>query len=68
MLHTLWTLCSILLIFFIMIYPSKSGIKENKNRFFNATQSGEKIRTKTLWILIFVFFLLNVLMSILNNM
>jgi len=51
MLHTIWVLCSLCLIFFIILHNPKSQGISGQNQIFGSTRAGEENITKITWIL-----------------
>jgi len=63
MLHTIWTLCSIALIFFIILQNPKSQGLGGQNQIFGSTRTSEENITKITWGLTGIFFILTVVIS-----
>ena len=63
MLHTIWTLCSIDLIFFIILHNPKSQGLGGQNQIFGSTRTSEENITKITWGLTGIFFILTVVIS-----
>jgi preprotein translocase subunit SecG len=63
MLHTIWTLCSIALIFFIILHNPKSQGLGGQNQIFGSTRTSEENITKITWGLTAIFFILTVVIS-----
>nr|BDA97611.1 preprotein translocase SecG subunit [Cryptomonas tetrapyrenoidosa] len=63
MLHTIWILCSLCLIFFIILHNPKSQGISGQNQIFGSTRAGEENITKITWILTFLFFALTIYIS-----
>jgi preprotein translocase subunit SecG len=63
MLHTIWTLCSIALIFFIILHNPKSQGLGGQNQIFGSTRTSEENITKITWGLTGIFFILTVVIS-----
>ena len=66
MLHTLWILCSIVLIFFIILHNPKSQGIGTQNQFFGVTRTAEENINKITWVLTTIFFLLTIIISTSN--
>jgi preprotein translocase subunit SecG len=67
MLHTLWTLCSVALIFFIILHNPKSQGLGGQNQIFGGTRTSEENITKVTWTLTAIFFILTIVISTSNN-
>ena len=67
MLHTIWILSAIILIFFIILHNPKSQGISGQNQLFVSTRSSEANLNKFTWLLIGIFFSLATYMAILNN-
>ena len=63
MLHNLWTLISISLIFFIILHNPKSQGLATQSQIFGATRTAEENINKITWILTFIFFTLTIIIS-----
>jgi preprotein translocase subunit SecG len=63
MLHTLWTLCSVALIFFIILHNPKSQGISGQNQIFGSTRTSEENITKLTWALTAIFFILTIVIS-----
>ena len=63
LLHNIWILCSIVLIFFIIIQNPKSQALSNQNKLFGSTRAAEDTTSKVTWILISLFFVLTIVIS-----
>jgi preprotein translocase subunit SecG len=63
MLHNLWIICSIALIFFIILHNPKSQGLGNQNQLFGNTRTAEESMNKITWILTLVFFSLTIFIS-----
>lgn len=63
MLRNVWIICSVLLIFFIMINNPKAQNINTPNKIFGATRTAEETTTKITWFLILLFFTLAILIS-----
>jgi preprotein translocase subunit SecG len=66
MLHNIWILCSIVLIFFIILHNPKSQSIGTQNQFFGATRTAEENINKITWVLTSLFFLLTIIISTSN--
>jgi len=66
MLHIIWILCSLSLIFFIILHNPKSQNIGNQNQFFGTTRSAEENINKITWTLVVIFFLLAICLSTSN--
>jgi preprotein translocase subunit SecG len=67
MLHTIWTLCSVALIFFIILHNPKSQGLGGQNQIFGGTRTSEENITKVTWTLTAIFFILTIVISTSNN-
>jgi preprotein translocase subunit SecG len=67
MLHTIWTLCSLALIFFIILHNPKSQGLGGQNQIFGGTRTSEENITKVTWTLTAIFFILTIVISTSNN-
>ena len=67
MLHTMWTLCSVALIFFIILHNPKSQGLGGQNQIFGGTRTSEENITKVTWTLTAIFFILTIVISTSNN-
>ena len=67
MLHTIWTLCSVALIFFIILHNPKSQGLGGQNQIFGSTRTSEENITKITWGLTAIFFILTIVISTSNN-
>nr|YP_010580257.1 preprotein translocase SecG subunit [Cryptomonas pyrenoidifera]UZS90641.1 preprotein translocase SecG subunit [Cryptomonas pyrenoidifera] len=67
MLHTIWILCSIVLIFFIILHNPKSQGFNNQNQIFGATRTAEENITKVTWVFTSIFFILTIYISSSSN-
>ncbi len=63
MIHTIWTLCSVTLIFFIILHNPKSQGLSGQNQIFGGTRTSEENITKITWVLTTVFFILTIIIS-----
>ncbi len=63
MLHTIWTICSIALIFFIILHNPKSQGLGGQNQIFGGTRTSEENLTKITWALNAIFFMLTIIIS-----
>ena len=63
MLHTIWTICSIALIFFIILHNPKSQGLGGQNQIFGGTRTAEENLTKITWGLTAIFFILTIIIS-----
>jgi preprotein translocase subunit SecG len=63
MLHTIWTICSIALIFFIILHNPKSQGLGGQNQIFGGTRTSEENLTKITWALTTIFFMLTIIIS-----
>ena len=63
MIHTLWTLCSVVLIFFIILHNPKSQGISGQNQIFGSTRTSEENITKLTWGLTAIFFILTIVIS-----
>jgi|LakMenE01Jun11ns_1017448.scaffolds.fasta_scaffold9959292_2 preprotein translocase subunit SecG len=63
MLHTIWTICSIALIFFIILHNPKSQGLGGQNQIFGGTRTSEENLTKITWALTAIFFMLTIIIS-----
>jgi preprotein translocase subunit SecG len=63
MLHTIWTICSIALIFFIILHNPKSQGLGGQNQIFGGTRTSEENLTKITWTLTAIFFILTIIIS-----
>jgi protein translocase SecG subunit len=63
MIHTLWTLCSVTLIFFIILHNPKSQGVSGQNQIFGSTRTSEENITKITWGLTTMFFILTIVIS-----
>jgi protein translocase SecG subunit len=68
MLHTVWIVCSLALIFFIILHNPKSQGLGNQNQIFGVTRTAEENLTKITWVLTIIFFILTIVISISNNL
>jgi len=57
MLHIIWTLCSVVLIFFIILHNPKSPGLGGQNQIFGSTRTSEENITKITWGLTAIFFI-----------
>jgi preprotein translocase subunit SecG len=67
MLHNFWILCSISLIFFIIIHNPKSQGSGSQGQIFGSTRTAEQTINKITWVLIAFFFLLTIIISASNS-
>ena len=67
MLHIIWTLCSVVLIFFIILHNPKSQGLGGQNQIFGGTRTSEENITKVTWTLTAIFFILTIVISTSNN-
>jgi len=67
MLHTIWTLCSLALIFFIILHNPKSQGLGAQNQIFGSTRTSEENITKVTWTLTAIFFILTIVISTSSN-
>ena len=67
MLHTIWTLCSVTLIFFIILHNPKSQGLGGQNQIFGSTRTSEENITKVTWTLTAIFFILTIVISTSSN-
>ncbi len=67
MLHTIWTLCSCALIFFIILHNPKSQGLGGQNQIFGSTRTSEENITKVTWTLTAIFFILTIVISTSSN-
>nr|YP_009420310.1 preprotein translocase SecG subunit [Cryptomonas curvata]ASO75798.1 preprotein translocase SecG subunit [Cryptomonas curvata] len=67
MLHTIWILCSLTLIFFVILHNPKSQGLSNQSQLFGTTRTAEENITRTTWILTCIFFTLTIYLSASNN-
>jgi preprotein translocase subunit SecG len=67
MLHTIWTLCSLALIFFIILHNPKSQGLGGQNQIFGSTRTSEENITKVTWTLTAIFFILTIVISTSSN-
>jgi preprotein translocase subunit SecG len=63
MLHTIWTICSIALIFFIILHNPKSQGLGGQNQIFGGTRTSEENLTKITCALTAIFFMLTIIIS-----
>jgi protein translocase SecG subunit len=63
MIHTLWTVCSVTLIFFIILHNPKSQGVSGQNQIFGSTRTSEENITKITWGLTAMFFILTIVIS-----
>nr|BBK20541.1 preprotein translocase secG subunit [Cryptomonas sp. SAG 977-2f] len=63
MLHNFWCMCSIALIFFILIHNPKSSIAGSQGQIFGNTRVAERVINNMTWIFIILFFLLTITLS-----
>ena len=63
MLHTIWTLCSVSLIFFIILHNPKSQGLSGQSQIFGNTRTSEENITKITWGLTAIFFILTIVIS-----
>jgi preprotein translocase subunit SecG len=63
MLHTIWTLCSVVLIFFIILHNPKSQGLSGQSQIFGNTRTSEENITKITWGLTTIFFILTIVIS-----
>ena len=66
MLHITWILCSLCLIFFIILHNPKSQNIGNQNQFFGTTRSAEENINKITWVFVVIFFSLAIRISTLT--
>ena len=67
MLHTIWTFCSLALIFFIILHNPKSQGLGGQNQIFGSTRTSEENITKVTWTLTAIFFILTIVISTSSN-
>ena len=67
MLHTIWTLCSLALIFFIILHNPKSQGLNSQNQMFGTTRTAEENITKITWLFTGIFFALTIYISSSSN-
>jgi preprotein translocase subunit SecG len=67
MLHNLWIICSVALIFFIILHNPKSQGLGNQNQLFGNTRTAEESMNKITWTLTLLFFLLTIFISASNR-
>ncbi|MFZ4858891.1 MAG: preprotein translocase subunit SecG [Desulfuromonadaceae bacterium] len=63
MLHNIWIICSIALIFFIILHNPKSQNLGSQTQVFGSTRTAEESINKITWGLIGIFFLLTIIIS-----
>jgi protein translocase SecG subunit len=63
LIHNIWVLCSIIVIFLIIIQNPKSQNVSNQNKLFGSTRTAEESTTKATWFFIFIFFLLSIFIA-----
>nr|BDA99314.1 preprotein translocase SecG subunit [Cryptomonas sp. NIES-3952] len=63
MLHTIWIISSVILIFFIILHNPKSQGLSGQNQMFGATRTAEENVTKITWVFTLVFFVLTIFIS-----
>lgn len=63
MIHTIWVVCSLSLIFFIILHNPKAQSVSGQNQIFGSTRAGEENITKITWILTCLFFTLTIYIS-----
>lgn len=63
MLHNVWIICSLALIFFIIIHNPKSQGIGGQTQLFGNTRTAEETTNKITWILILFFFILTIIIS-----
>lgn len=63
LIHNIWVLCSIILIFLIIIQNPKSQNLSNQNKLFGSTRTAEESTNKTTWFFIFTFFILSIFIA-----
>mgnify|MGYP003347458676 CR=1 FL=1 len=68
MLHNLWIIISVSLIFFIILHNPKSQGLATQNQIFGATRTAEENINKITWALTFIFFILTIIISSLDKM
>ena len=67
MLHTIWILSAIILIFFIILHNPKSQGLNSQNQMFGTTRTAEENITKVTWVFTWIFFALTIFISSSNN-
>lgn len=63
MLHNIWILCSIVLIFLIILQNPKSQAISNQNKLFGSTRAAEDTTSKVTWFFVAMFFTLTIIIS-----
>lgn len=63
MLHNIWILCSIVLIFLIILQNPKSQAISNQNKLFGSTRAAEDTTSKVTWVFVAMFFTLTIIIS-----
>lgn len=63
MLHIIWMLSSVALIFFIIIHNPKAQTIGGQNQLFAITRTAEQKINKITWALIIIFFSLTIFLS-----
>jgi preprotein translocase subunit SecG len=63
MLHNIWIICSIALIFFIILHNPKSQNLGSQAQLFGSTRTAEESINKITWSLTGLFFLLTIVIS-----
>jgi preprotein translocase subunit SecG len=67
MLHTIWILSAIILIFFIILHNPKSQGLGGQNQIFGSTRTSEENITKITWLFTGIFFALTIYISSSSN-
>ena len=67
MLHTIWVLSCVILIFFIILHNPKSQGLSSQNQMFGTTRTAEENLTKITWAFTWIFFALTIYISSSNN-